>query len=166
MQNRAFVLSLAAVLIAAVACDSTNPVSKIVTFKATINGASEVPATTSSGVGSFTATLDTSTNVFIYSFTYSGLSSNSTAGHLHAPASATGTANPTIDFATLTGATFVLGATSGSGGGQTTLNAANNITTTINGDSLRKLLFSNNTYVNIHTVTNGGGEIRGQVIKQ
>ena len=50
------------------------------------------------------------------------------------------------------------------------LSAATQITGTaaagINGDSLKKLLFAGLTYANIHTSNNGGGEIRGQIIKQ
>ena len=54
----------------------------------------------------------------------------------------------------------------GTAHGVTTLNAANAITATVNGDSLKKLLFAGLTYANIHTTNNGGGEIRGQIAKQ
>jgi len=40
------------------------------------------------------------------------------------------------------------------------------ITATMNGDSLKKLLFAGLTYANIHTTQNGGGEIRGQIARQ
>ena len=40
------------------------------------------------------------------------------------------------------------------------------ISTTVNGDSLKKLLLAGNAYVNIHTVSNPGGEIRGQIVHQ
>ena len=43
------------------------------------------------------------------------------------------------------------------------LNAANAITSTINGDSLKKLLFAGLTYANIHTSNDPNGEIRGQI---
>ena len=72
----------------------------------------------------------------------------------------------TINFATLPGATFSVGATAGAAHGVTTLNAATAITATINGDSLKKLLFAGLTYANIHTTNNGGGEIRGQIARQ
>jgi CHRD domain-containing protein/Big-like domain-containing protein len=140
--------------------------SKIVTFKATMSGANEVPANATTGSGSFTATLDTTTNQFTYDITFSGLSSNVTLGHIHGPAAVGVNAGTTINFATLAGGTFTLGATSGTAHGVTTLVAATAITATVNGDSLKKLLFAGLTYANIHTTNNGGGEIRGQITKQ
>lgn len=171
MQFRIIRLAAIAAVITAVACktDSTTavvPVSKIVTFKATLNGAAEVPATTSNGTGTFTATLDTATNVFTYDMTYTGLTGNVTAGHIHGPAAATASAGTTINFGTLPGATFIVGATSGTAHGTATLNAATQITAAVSGDSLKKLLFAGLTYANIHSSTNGGGEIRGQILKQ
>ena len=167
MQNRGITLAIAAAVATIVACSSTtDPASKIVTFKATMNGAGEVPANTTTGSGTFTATLDTSTNVFTYDIAFSGLTSNVVAGHIHGPAAATATSGTTINFVSLAGATFSVGGTSGTGHGVATLNAANQITATINGDSLKKLLFAGLTYANIHTTTNPGGEIRGQISKQ
>jgi hypothetical protein len=40
------------------------------------------------------------------------------------------------------------------------------ITATVSGDSLKTLLDAGQLYVNVHTVANGGGEIRGQIAKQ
>lgn len=142
------------------------PVSKIVTFKATLTGASEVPANTTTGSGTFTATLDTSTNVFTYDVTFTGLTSNVNNGHIHGPAAAGVNSGTTINFNTLPGATFSFGQQAGTAHGTTVLTAATQITTTINGDSLKKLLFAGLTYANIHTVNNGPGEIRGQITKQ
>jgi hypothetical protein len=142
------------------------PVSKIVTFRATMNGASENPANSSTGSGSFTATLDTSTNVFTYNFTFTGLTSNVNNGHIHGPAVSTANAGTTINFNTLAGAQFSFGQTAGTGQGTVVLSPTTQITATINGDSLKKLLFAGLTYVNIHTLNNPGGEIRGQITKQ
>jgi hypothetical protein len=46
------------------------------------------------------------------------------------------------------------------------MTSATQVNATVKGDSLRKLLFAGKTYVNIHTTSNTGGEIRGQVTKQ
>jgi hypothetical protein len=170
MQHRLIRLAAIAAVITAVACakDSTTavPVSKIVTFKSTLSGANEVPANTSTATGTFTATLDTSTNVFTYDVTYTGLGSNVTIGHLHGPAAVGANSGTTINFGTRPGATFIVGATAGTAHGTATLTAATQITATISGDSLKKLLFAGLTYANIHTASTPGGELRGQVTKQ
>lgn len=173
MQKRLFLLAAVAVAVfAAGACsddDSTTappPVSKIVTFKATMNGAGEVPANATTGSGTFTGMLDTSTNIFTYDLTFTGLTSNVNNGHIHGPAAAGVNAGTTVNFNTLAGATFSFGAQAGAGHGVVLLTPATQITATVNGDSLKKLLFAGLTYVNIHTVNNGGGEIRGQITKQ
>ena len=161
-------------MIAAGACSSSRSTDTVltgvnttlVTFTATMNGPSEIPATTSTGTGTFTATLDTSTNIFTYDLTFTGLTSGVILAHIHGPATTTQAAGTTVDFKSLAGATFDLGVTSGKGHGEVVLSASNAITSGMNGDSLKKLLFAGLTYANIHTTTNAGGEIRGQIIKQ
>ncbi|MEO7997841.1 MAG: CHRD domain-containing protein [Gemmatimonadaceae bacterium] len=167
-----FVAAITTVVCFAAACGDDDPivvptpVSKIVTFKATMNGAGEVPVNATTGTGTFTATLDTSTNVFTYDLTFTGLTSNVNNGHIHGPAAVGVNSGTTINFNTLAGATFGFGAQAGTGHGTIVLNAGTQVTTTINGDSLKKLLFAGLTYANIHTVNNAGGEIRGQITKQ
>ncbi len=169
MKLRMFSLALAAVALFAAACgDSTDPgpVSHTVTFTATLSGATEVPVNTSTATGSFTATLDTLTNEFVYDLTFTGLSGNVNNGHIHGPAAAGVNAGTTINFNTLPGATFSFGLPAGTAHGATVLNAATQITATMSGDSLRKLLFAGLTYANIHTTALPGGEIRGQITRQ
>ena len=172
MKRIAFPLVMVAGIALIVACgsDSTTPtpVSKIVTLKATMAGANESPAVTSPATGTFTATLDTSTNVFTFDVTYTGLVANSTAGHIHGPfvPGTAGTAVVILNFATLAGSTLTVGATSGTAHGQVTLNAATQISTTVNGDSLKKLILAGLTYANVHSTTNPGGEVRGQITIQ
>src|SRR5215216_3327917 len=106
MLNRAIPLMLAAAFVTAVACgddDDTTapPVSKILEFKATLTGPTEVPANTSAGTGTFTAKLDTSTNQFTYNLTYSGVGTNVSAGHIHGPASTTASAGVILNFTAL-----------------------------------------------------------------
>jgi len=142
---------------------------KTVTFTAALRASNEVPVNNSTGTGTFSATLDTTTNVFNYNVTYTGLTSHVTLGHIHGPAAAGVNAGTTINFAGgtgITGNSFTTGATAGSATGTITLNAATAVTATINGDSLKKLLFAGLTYANIHTTNNGGGEIRGQIARQ
>jgi hypothetical protein len=170
MKNRGSMLIAAASLIAVVSCgdDPVAPPSRFVVFKATMDFASEVPAppVASTGTGTFIATLDTTNNLFTWDLTFQGLTSNVNNGHIHGPASTTQSAGTTINFNTSPGATFGLGQTTGVGHGSVTLAATTTITATMNGDSLKKLLFAGLTYANIHTVNNPNGEIRGQIIKQ
>src|SRR6476619_556857 len=167
MPNRRPALVIAALAGIVAACSSgvdrdttAPPKSNIVTFTASLAGTKENNANTSQGTGTFLATLDTVTSVFTYDVTFQGMTSNVTLGHIHGPAAATANASPILNFGTLPGALFTIGGLSGTAHGSTTLNAANQLTSAINGDSLKKLRLSGLTYVNIHTTQNGGGEIR------
>jgi CHRD domain-containing protein len=181
MQKRAMAMTLAAGLVAVgAACGSddttTPPGSKIVHLSAALTPAGELGVNLKgdpTGSGKLTATLDTSTNVFTYDVQFTGLTSNVSLGHIHGPFIPGGTptsAGVILNFdPAVTGsapnATFVglKTATTGSATGTITLNAATQISATVNGDSLRKLLLAGFTYANIHTPQNGGGEIRGQI---
>ena len=172
MKNRKLLCLSALVIVGLISCteDSTEPTTNnLVTFTATMNPAQEVPAPTGNPTssGTFLATLDTITNVFTYDFTFTGMTSNVNNGHIHGPADPGTPANAILNFNTLQGANFTgFGATSGSGHGTALLTSATAFTASVNGDSLKKLLFAGKAYVNIHTTTNGGGEIRGQISKK
>jgi trimeric autotransporter adhesin len=150
-------------------------VSKIVNFTASMTPAGELGANLNgnpTGSGTFTATLDTTTNVFTWNATFTGLTSNVNNGHIHGPfpSGTTNSANVILNFnpSATPGATFtgLNSATSGSATGTVTLNAALVFNANVNGDSLKKLLLANAAYVNIHTVSNPAGEIRGQISKK
>ena len=76
--------------------------SKTVTFSVTMSPANEPPglAGNPTGSGTFNATLDTTTNVFTWNGTFSGLTSNVNNGHIHGPflPGATGTAGVILNF--------------------------------------------------------------------
>jgi hypothetical protein len=171
MKNRVLSLVGLVAAVAVIACDSdtTTAANKnVVTLKATMTPGEEVPtpSVASTATGSFIAQLDTVTGQFIYDVTYQGLTTGATAGHIHGPAAVGVIASPLINFATLTGATFTVNSATGTAHGATFLTSSLAITATINGDSLKKLLLAGQTYANIHTSGNSGGEIRGQIIKQ
>jgi len=176
MHKRGLALFAAVAMVVAIAaCGSddntitgTKSTAKLVNFAATLTFGAEVPTppTASTATGTFTATLDTGTNLFTWHVTFTGLTGNAVAGHVHGPATTAQSAGTTINFFTAPGATITSTATTGTGDGSMILTSATAVTSTINGDSLKKLLFAGLTYANIHTSANPGGEIRGQITKQ
>jgi Cu/Zn superoxide dismutase len=108
-----------------------------------LNGASEVSAVTTTATG--TASLTFIGSQMFYTVSYSGLSGAATASHIHGPAATTNNASVIIPFNTPSG-------TSGSISGSVSLTPTQ-----------LTWLLSGQTYVNVHTTTNPGGEIRGQV---
>jgi hypothetical protein len=119
-----------------------------VTFTPTLSGGQEVPPVVTAGTGAANLSINPATGDVSGVVTFSGLSSNATLGHIHAGAAGTN-GGPIIS---LTGGA---GATSG-----TWTVPAGSILTTAQLNELR----ADGLYVNIHTVNNGGGEIRGQLI--
>jgi CHRD domain len=112
-------------------------------FKATLNGASEVPPTTSAGTGTATATLDTATKMLSWDVTYSGLSGPARAAHIHGPAAPGTNAGVVVPF---------------KGSLASPIRGSKALTAAQMAD-----LEAGKYYVNIHTAANKGGEIRGQL---
>lgn len=161
-------VALLAGTLGVLSCKSTTTVANA-NYSATLSGANERPnAVSSAGTGTFTATINPS-NVMTYSLSFSGLSANSSGAHLHGPATVDQSTGVLVNFTALpNGGTattpLTLGATSGTTAGTLSLTGA--ITTTVSGDSLRKLLDMGLLYVNVHTTANPGGEIRGQIVRR
>lgn len=117
----------------------------ILHFEASLDGKSEVPATTSAGMGQLLATLDTATKSLSYTLTFQGLTGPAGAAHFHGPAKAGANAGVAVGIGT-----NITGPVSG----KATLT-----------DAQMKDLQAGMWYVNVHTAANKGGEIRGQVVK-
>ncbi len=170
MHKRALTLATMIGLVFIVACGSDKPTQPAnITYTATLTGANERPtAVTSNGTGTFTGTLNPTTNTFSWTLSFSGLTSNAILAHIHGPADANTATGVIVNFASPTGGTGTLttGATSGTASGSISLTGAVNSSGTISGDSLRKLLDAGLTYANVHSVNFGAGEIRGQIVKQ
>ena len=117
-------------------------------FKADMNGASEVPPTTTSGKGTVTATYDPATKVLTWEGNFSGLSGPATAAHFHGPAEVGKNAAPAVWI---------------SEKGQNLASPFKGTATLTDAQAadLEKGLW----YANVHTEANKGGEIRGQVVK-
>jgi hypothetical protein len=114
-------------------------------MKAALDGASEVPATTTSGKGAADVTYDTSTKMLTWKVTYSGLSGPATAGHFHGPAEPGKNAGVAVPLSNIASSPVE---------GSATLT-----------DAQAADLMAGKMYVNVHTAANPGGEIRGQVTK-
>src|SRR5476651_1237062 len=136
--------SFAALACAAALALATPSMAEAVKLKADLKASNEVPPNDSKGTGSLTATFDTASKKLTYKGTASGLSGPATAAHFHA------------GEAGKNGAVVIpiSGADKGSFEGEATLT-----------DDQAAELMGGKMYVNVHTATNKGGEIRGQVTK-
>jgi hypothetical protein len=114
-------------------------------MKATLDGASEVPATTSTGKGTADIDYDAATKKMSWKLTYSGLTGPATAAHFHGPADTGKNAGVAV---------AIPNPASSPVEGSATLT-----------DAQAADLLAGKYYVNIHTAANAGGEIRGQVTK-
>jgi hypothetical protein len=136
--------SLAALACAGALALATPSMAAMVNFKADMNAASEVPPTTSKGIGTVTATYDTDSKKLTWKGSYKDLTGPATAAHFHGPAPAGKNAGVMVPI-NPHDPTFE---------GSATLN-----------DAQAKALMDGDLYVNVHTAANKGGEIRGQVVK-
>ena len=118
--------------------------AEMINYKAELKGADEVPATTSKGTGTLTATFDTATKKLTWKGTYTGLSGDATAAHFHGPAEPGKNAGVVVPIAPA----------------KSPLDGAATLTDVQAAD-----LAAGKWYVNIHTAANKDGEIRGQVVK-
>jgi hypothetical protein len=113
-------------------------------FSTGLKGADEVPAHAVPGTGQVDAKLDTTTKVFSYKVTYSGLTGPATMAHFHGPAGPGVNAPPVVPVPKSNLASPM--------SGSATLT-----------DAQIADLEAGKWYFNIHTAANPGGEIRGQV---
>jgi hypothetical protein len=117
-------------------------------FKASMNGASEVPPTKTSGTGTVTLTYEPATKMLTWEGNFSGLTGPATAAHFHFPAESGKNAAPVIWI-------------SEKGQNLASPFKGSATLTDAQADDLQKGLW----YANVHTDANKGGEIRGQVVK-
>lgn len=141
----ASLLSLSALLFSCGKDDNVAaPVDNNDTFGATLNGAQEVPAVSTTATGNYSARFDKTTKVLNYTVTYQGLTP--TAGHIHSVTATTAEGNNggvSIPFSGTLTSPYV---------GQATLTQAQ-----------QDEMYARRTYANLHTPTNPGGEIRGNI---
>lgn len=169
-RTRVVALSLALGSLALGACESLTETAQEQPLSAAMEGDSVRPtAVTTTGQGSWTGTLRYLNGVATldYQLSFSGLVGVATEVHLHGPAAADASAPILVDLGELPAGSsgdITLGATSGTGQGM--LDLALELTPTVSGDSLHKLLDAGLVYVDVHTSEHTGGEIRGQIRKR
>ncbi len=145
--KKSLLLSLLAISAFTFSCKKdevvVNP-DKIYTVSTSLSGANEIPVVTTSATGTTTGTYNQTTKTLTVSTTLNGITP--TAGHIHTqtvPTLADKSGPVTFPFTTLTSpVTF------------TTI-----LTTAQETDLLNGIM-----YVNFHTVTNKGGEMRGNLV--
>jgi len=122
------------------AAPATPSMSK--SFHASLSGMQEVPPVPGSGKGSANFTLNVSTKTLTWTVTYSGLTGDAVAAHIHGPAALGSNAGVEVPL--------TVGPSPMTGSAVLTDAQVTDLTT-------------GKTYVNIHTAANKGGEIRGQI---
>jgi hypothetical protein len=139
-----------------------------ITFSEPLSGANENPVVNTPATGFTTVTLDTVTELLTIDLTFTDLTSDTTAAHIHCCVSPPGNAGVATVLPAFPG--FPLGVTSGTYMGVLDLSLASSYNPafiTANGGTVASAEaaftagFENDmAYLNIHTTQNPGGEIR------
>jgi hypothetical protein len=111
---------------------------------ATLTSGQEAPPVSGPGSGQATLWLNTGTKQLNWKVSYSGLSSDAAAAHIHGPAAPGANAGVVVNLAP--------------NGVKNPIEGSATLT-----DAQIADLLAGNDYVNIHTGQNKGGEIRGQI---
>ena len=172
MKRSIFSLALAAAMLVAA------PLAHATLFNLFVNlsGLNEVPAVQTSGTGTASFVLDTTAHTLEGHIVFSGLNSNTTAAHIHC-CLASPFLNANVGVATPVPAFpgFPLGVTFGTNDFLLNLASAtayNPAFVTAQGGlanaeaAFTAGLLTGRTYLNIHTSTSPGGEIRGFVVPE
>lgn len=144
LSQRAFMVFGGVALAATLTLAQAAPVS----FQVPLTGAQQVPPVQTPGSGSADLTYDASTRVVTWNVTFSGLSSQATMAHFHGPAPAGKNAGVKV-WLSQKGTMEMTSPLSG----QATLSPDD-----------AKMFEAGDMYINVHTKSNPGGEIRGQVV--
>jgi hypothetical protein len=152
-----------------VSCSLMSARAAVSVFDAFLSGPNESPANASPGIGFAIVNFDSSANTLQVLVDFSGLTSGTTASHIHAATSSPFTGTAGVATTTPTFAGFPLGVTSGVYSNTLDLTLASSYNPAFVGTNtiaaaeaaLVAAMFANESYLNIHTTTFPGGEIRG-----
>ena len=143
MKNFFKIFAFTALLSIFISCDKDDVVNSNVTYTATLSGAKEVPANSSTAAGTATLVFNKTTKMFTIAVVHSGLTP--TGGHIHKGAVGT---NGGVVF------------------GFTSLPSPISYTSVALTAEQEADLNAGLYYVNLHTAAFPGGEIRGNLVKQ
>ena len=142
-----------------------------ITYNVALSGPNESPANASPGLGSGTVIFDDVLHTMAVNISFSGLTGNTTASHIHAATTTAGTGTSGVATTTPSFTGFPLGVTSGvfistldltlSTSYNASCVTANGGTTAGAEAALEAAALAGKAYYNIHTSTFGCGEIRG-----
>ena len=137
--------------------------AQVTTLTAQLNGGNEVPGVVTGSAGTATVTWNATTKTGTYRVDVYNMPVGTTASHIHV--GAVGVGGPIIiNFTVPTGGiSNDFGLTGTFACSDVTARAAQGINSC---EDFEQALLLNNTYVNVHSTANPGGEIRGQLIKQ
>jgi hypothetical protein len=169
MKSLLSVFVAATAMLLSVSSVSASPI----TFIANLSGANEVPTVNTPGTGLATVILDPTAQTLQVNATFSGLTSNDMAAHIHCCAPLGTNAGVATTLPAFLD--FPLGVTSGTYSSVvfdlTQPLIYNPAFVTLQGGTIAQAeaalingIENGLTYFNIHTVTNPGGEIRGQLL--
>lgn len=130
------------------------------TLKATLTGAEQDPAVNTGAFGSATVTVDVGARTLTYRVEVFNLPSGVRASHIHVGAA--GTSGPVIvNFAAPVPASNDFSFTGTVPGAEFVLRPDQGIRSA---DDAFQAILGGNSYVNVHSDVNRGGEIRGQLV--
>lgn len=146
---------------AAIVALATAPVSaQTFTFTATLNGANETPALNTGAFGNATVTVDLTARTVSWVVDVFNLPSGVTAGHIHV--GGPGTPGPTVvNFVVPTPASNDFRISGTAKDTEFTLRPEQGIRSA---DDMFQAILGGNSYVNVHSTVNGGGEVRGALV--
>ena len=124
-----------------------NAAATMISLEAMLNPANELHTVTSAGssAGSADMIFDTDTNMFSWNILFSGLSTGVTGVHTHGPATTSSAAGVQVNLGAISGLTSPM------------------IGSTIIDNGQAADLLNELWYINVHTMENPAGEIRGQI---
>lgn len=129
------------------------------TLTANLHGGEETPVINTGAFGSATVTVNMSTRTITWVVDVFNLPSGVTAGHIHV--GAVGTPGPTmVNFTVPTPASNDFRFSGSATDSGITLRPDQGIRSA---DDAFQAILGGNTYVNVHSAVNGGGEVRGQL---